>query len=155
MRRASRRHAGRGLAGGPRRVLPGGRAARVRVGQDGSLHPRDPLDRVLPEPLAIHGLARGVEADRRIERALAEVGLGPAVRFRYPHQLSGGHRQRVAIARALMREPRLLLDELSPSLGVSVQEAVRAGTAPAPCTRQLLRASLGHDRRAAARVTFD
>ena len=88
----------------------------------GSLHPRHTVDRILMEPLAIHGLA---DPDRRIERVLQEVGLGPQFRFRYPHQLSGGQRQRVAIARALILEPRvLLLDEPTSALDVSVQAEV-------------------------------
>ncbi|MEK6348528.1 MAG: ABC transporter ATP-binding protein [Burkholderia sp.] len=87
-----------------------------------SLHPRFTVDETLREPLAIHGIA---DADTRIPRALAEVGLGPAFRFRYPHQLSGGQRQRVAIARALIVEPRvLLLDEPTSALDVSVQAEI-------------------------------
>ncbi|TIU40336.1 MAG: ABC transporter ATP-binding protein, partial [Mesorhizobium sp.] len=39
----------------------------------GSLHPRQTVDRLLQEPLAIHGIADG---EKRIERALDEVGLG-------------------------------------------------------------------------------
>ncbi|TGR59915.1 ATP-binding cassette domain-containing protein, partial [Mesorhizobium sp. M1C.F.Ca.ET.192.01.1.1] len=75
----------------------------------GSLHPRQTVDRLLQEPLAIHGFADG---EKRIERALDEVGLGNGFRFRSAHQLSGGQRQRVAIARALILEPSiLLLDE--------------------------------------------
>ena len=53
--------------------------------------------------------ARHPRLDRgeaRIVQALADVGLGRELRFRYPHQLSGGQRQRVAIARALILEPR-------------------------------------------------
>ena len=88
----------------------------------GSLHPRQTIDRLLLEPLAIHGIADG---ERRIARALDEVGLGNGFRFRYPHQLSGGQRQRVAIARALIVEPSiLLLDEPTSALDASVQAEV-------------------------------
>ncbi|ACI57110.1 ABC transporter related [Rhizobium leguminosarum bv. trifolii WSM2304] len=88
----------------------------------GSLHPRQTIDRLLLEPLVIHGIADG---ERRIERALDEVGLGNGFRFRYPHQLSGGQRQRVAIARALIVEPSiLLLDEPTSALDASVQAEV-------------------------------
>jgi len=88
----------------------------------GSLHPRQTVDRLLQEPLAIHGFADG---EKRIERALDEVGLGTGFRFRYAHQLSGGQRQRVAIARALILEPSiLLLDEPTSALDASVQAEV-------------------------------
>ena len=99
-----------------------GFARRVQmVFQDpySSLHPRHTIDRTLSEPLAIHGLA---DADARVTKALADVGLPASFRFRYPHQLSGGQRQRVAIARALMLEPEiLLLDEPTSALDASVQ----------------------------------
>ena len=87
-----------------------------------SLHPRHTVDRILAEPIAIHGLG---DPDRRIAHALEEVGLGAQFRYRYPHQLSGGQRQRVAIARALILEPKiLLLDEPTSALDVSVQAEV-------------------------------
>jgi peptide/nickel transport system ATP-binding protein len=87
-----------------------------------SLHPRQTVDRQLLEPLAIHGIGDG---ERRILKALDEVGLGSSFRFRYPHQLSGGQRQRVAIARALIVEPEiLLLDEPTSALDASVQAEV-------------------------------
>jgi peptide/nickel transport system ATP-binding protein len=106
---------------------PGSKAFRrlvQMVFQDpyGSLHPRQTVDRILAEPLAIHDIG---DAETRIERALDEVGLGTGFRFRYPHQLSGGQRQRVAIARALILEPQiLLLDEPTSALDASVQAEV-------------------------------
>ncbi len=87
-----------------------------------SLHPRQTVDDVLREPLIIQGIG---EHDERIRKAIAEVGLAPEHRFRYPHQLSGGQRQRVAIARALiLRPPILLLDEPTSALDVSVQAEI-------------------------------
>jgi peptide/nickel transport system ATP-binding protein len=115
------------LTGGEGLPAPGSKAFRRQVQmvfQDpyGSLHPRQTVDRILAEPLAIHGLS---DAEARIERALDDVGLGQGFRFRYPHQLSGGQRQRVAIARALILQPQvLLLDEPTSALDASVQAEV-------------------------------
>lgn len=108
---------------GPRRDKAFYREVQM-VFQDpyGSLHPRQTVDRLLQEPLAIHGFADG---EKRIQQALDEVGLGNGFRFRYAHQLSGGQRQRVAIARALILEPSiLLLDEPTSALDASVQAEV-------------------------------
>ncbi len=87
-----------------------------------SLHPRKTVDDILREPLEIH---REAGIDARVTAAIADVGLLPIHRFRYPHQLSGGQRQRVAIARALiLRPPILLLDEPTSALDVSVQAEI-------------------------------
>jgi ABC-type dipeptide/oligopeptide/nickel transport system ATPase subunit len=108
----------------PRRHRPGSAAQMVFQDPYGSLHPRHTVDRALAEPLAVHGIAA---AASRIAAALAEVGLAPEHRFRYPHQLSGGQRQRVAIARALILAPRLLLlDEPTSALDAPVQAEILA-----------------------------
>ena len=87
-----------------------------------ALHPRHTVDQVLNETLKLHGFR---DTEQRILALLDDVGLGPANRFRYPHQLSGGQRQRVAIARALAPEPAiLLLDEPTSALDVSVQAEI-------------------------------
>ena len=113
---------GEALRGSKRRKAFYRRVQMVFQDPYGSLHPRQTIDRLLLEPLAIHGIADG---ERRIARALDEVGLGNGFRFRYPHQLSGGQRQRVAIARALIVEPSiLLLDEPTSALDASVQAEV-------------------------------
>jgi len=100
------------------------RRAIQMVFQDpyGSLHPKHTVDRILAEPLAIHGVG---DVENRVKDVLEEVQLGPTFRFRYPHQLSGGQRQRVAIARALILRPKLLLlDEPTSALDVSIQAEV-------------------------------
>lgn len=87
-----------------------------------SLHPRQTVDDILREPLLIHHVP---DVEQKVSKAIADVGLLPIHRFRYPHQLSGGQRQRVAIARALILEPPiLLLDEPTSALDVSVQAEI-------------------------------
>ncbi len=88
----------------------------------GSLHPRHTIDRILSEPLLLHGIG---DVNNRINKIMDEVGLPHSFRFRFSHQLSGGQRQRVAIARALILEPSIiLLDEPTSALDVSVQAEI-------------------------------
>ncbi|MDY0883498.1 ABC transporter ATP-binding protein [Dongia soli] len=88
----------------------------------GSLHPKHTVDRILSEPLAVHGIK---DAESKVRAVLDQVQLGSSFRFRYPHQLSGGQRQRVAIARALILRPQVvLLDEPTSALDVSIQAEI-------------------------------
>ena len=74
-------------------------------------------------PLRYRGMA-GVERRKRVDDALARVGLSARARH-YPAQLSGGQQQRVAIARALAGSPKLLLaDEPTGNLDSQMARSV-------------------------------
>ncbi|MFG1360457.1 ABC transporter ATP-binding protein [Xanthobacter pseudotagetidis] len=127
------------------------RAEMQIVFQDpyGALSPRMSVADIVGEGLLVHQKTLSeAEREARVVAALADVGLDPESRHRYPHEFSGGQRQRISIARAMALEPAfVVLDEPTSALDMIVQAQIVELLRALQRKRELTYMFISHDLR--------
>ena len=112
-----------------------------------SLNERAKVDYIISEGLM--NIEKGIseqERKRRVEQAIADVGLLPEFSGRFPHEFSGGQRQRIGIARALIMNPEFIIaDEPISALDVSVRAQVLNLLSDMQKKRQITYLFIAHD----------
>ena len=112
-----------------------------------SLNERAKVDYIVSEGL--YSLGRHVpeeERQKRVTKALSDVGLLPEFASRFPHEFSGGQRQRIGIARALIMEPEFIIaDEPISALDVSIRAQVLNLMSSLQAERGLTYLFIAHD----------
>src|SRR5687767_265295 len=119
-----------------------------------SLNPRMTIGQIVGEPLDTFRLARGKEAEQRVQELLEVVGLSKRFVKRYPHEFSGGQRQRIGIARALAVDPDFIVaDEPISALDVSIQAQIMNLLEKLRREKNLTYLFISHDLRAIRHVS--
>ena len=119
-----------------------------------SLNPRMTVGQIVREPLDTFRLARGREAEQRVQELLETVGLSKRFIKRYPHEFPGGQRQRIGIARALAVDPDFIVaDEPISALDVSIQAQIMNLLEKLRREKNLTYLFISHDLRAIRHVS--
>ncbi|HSS19285.1 MAG TPA: oligopeptide/dipeptide ABC transporter ATP-binding protein [Pyrinomonadaceae bacterium] len=119
-----------------------------------SLNPRMTVGQIVGEPLDTFRLAKGRDAEARVQALMETVGLSKRFIKRFPHEFSGGQRQRIGIARALAVEPDFIVaDEPISALDVSIQAQIMNLLEKLQRERQLTYLFISHDLRAIRHVS--
>ncbi len=119
-----------------------------------SLNPRMTIGQIVGEPLETFHLAKGREAEERVQELLETVGLSKRFIKRYPHEFSGGQRQRIGIARALAVDPDFIVaDEPISALDVSIQAQIMNLLEKLRREKHLTYLFISHDLRAIRHVS--
>lgn len=119
-----------------------------------SLNPRMTIGQIVGEPLDTFQLARGAEAEKKVQDLLETVGLSKRFIKRFPHEFSGGQRQRIGIARALAVDPDFIVaDEPISALDVSIQAQILNLLEQLQKNKNLTYLFISHDLRAIRHVS--